>query len=124
MVKISEKKKPTNPILRKLIRNLREKSKENEAQIWEDLADKLSKSNRSRAEVNLSQINRNTSDGEVIVVPGKVLGSGIMDHSVTIAAFDFSNRAESRILNADGEILSIEDLLEKKPEGSNVRIMK
>lgn len=124
MVKISEKKKPTNPILRRLIRNLREKSKENEAQIWEDLADKLSKSNRSRAEVNLSQINRNTSDGEVIVVPGKVLGSGIMDHSVTIAAFDFSNRAESRILNADGEILSIEDLLEKKPEGSNVRIMK
>lgn len=111
-------------MLRKLIRNLREKSKENEAQIWEDLADRLNKSNRSRAEVNLSRINRNTSDGETIVVPGKVLGSGIMEHSVTIAAFDFSNRAESRILNAGGEILSIEDLLEKKPEGSNVKIME
>ncbi len=111
-------------MLRKLIRNLREKSKENEAQIWEDLADRLNKSNRSRAEVNLSRINRNTSDGETIVVPGKVLGSGKMEHSVTIAAFDFSNRAERRILNAGGEILSIEDLLEKKPEGSNVKIME
>jgi len=111
-------------MLRKLIRKLREQSKGNEAQIWADLADRLNKSNRSRAEVNLSQINRESDDGETIVVPGKILGSGIMDHSVTIAAFDFSSRAERRILKADGEILSIEDLLEKKPEGSNVRIME
>ncbi len=111
-------------MLRKLIRNLREKSKENEAQIWEDLADRLNKSNRSRAEVNLSRINRNTSDGETIVVPGKVLGSGTLDHSLTVAAFSFSSEAKKQILAADGETLSIEKLLDKNPEGNNVKIME
>ncbi len=121
---MSKGNRPTNPILRGLIRKLRKKSKELEVDIWDDLAERLNSSNRARAEVNISQLNRNTEEGETVVVPGKVLGSGKLDHSISVAAFNFSNRAQRRIQDAGGELLSIEQLLDKNPEGSNISIME
>ncbi len=121
---MSKRNSPDNPILRKLIKKLRKKGKELDTEIWTDLADRLYKSNRSRAEVNISQINRHTEDGDTIVVPGKILGSGRLNHSITAAAFEFSSRAQSRIQDAGGNILSVEELLEQNPEGTDVDIME
>ena len=121
---MSKKKGPDNPILRKLIRKLRKKAKELDADIWSDLAERLSKSNRSRAEVNVSQLDRHTDDGDTVVVPGKVLGSGKIGHSVSVAAFDFSSRSVGRIQEAGGKTLTINELLENNPEGKNVMIME
>ena len=67
---------PTNPYLRQLIENLKKKSLELKAPIWKDIAEKLSRSTRQRVEVNLSDIERNVSDGETIIVPGVVLSTG------------------------------------------------
>lgn len=121
---MSKKGSPTNPILRGLVRRLRRKGKELEAKIWVDLADRLSRSNRSRSEVNVSRINRNTEEGEVVVVPGKILGAGKLDHPITVAAFNFSSGAERRIQEAGGKTLSIGELLDERPSGKNVKIME
>jgi large subunit ribosomal protein L18e len=59
-----------------------------------------------------------------VVVPGKVLGSGKLEHPLIVAAFAFSDQAQSRILSAKGKCLTIQDLLETNPKGSNVRIME
>ena len=116
--------KPTNPRLRRLVKDLRKKEKEQEAQIWGDLAERLNKSNKSRAEVNVSTINRNTEENDTVVIPGKVLGSGKLDHSVKVAAFDFSERAVKRIQETDGRIIDIRDLMKDNPKGNNVKIME
>lgn len=121
---MSRGEKPTNPILRGLIRKLRKKGKELGANIWEDLADRLSRSNRSRSEVNISRLNRNSEEGETVIVPGKVLGSGTLEKSISVAAFNFSNKAKKRIRASGGEVLSIEELLDKNPEGENVKIIE
>ncbi len=121
---MSKKEGPDNPILRRLIRKLRDKGKELNAEVWSDLAERLNKSNRSRAEVNVSQLDRHTEEGETVVVPGKVLGSGKLDHSISVAAFNFSSRASDRIRDAGGKTLSIEELLEDNPEGKGVKIME
>lgn len=121
---MSKKKRSTNPILRGLIRKLRKKGKEFNADVWLDLAEKLNKSNRSRAEVNVSQLDRHTKEDETIVVPGKVLGSGKLNHSISVAAFSFSTRASRRIRDAGGEILTLEELVSKNPEGNKIRIME
>lgn len=121
---MTKKKGPTNPILRRLIRQLRKRGKEFGAKIWIDLADRLSKPNRARAEVNISQINRYTEKGDTIIVPGKVLGSGKLDHPISIAAFKFSRQAKRRIEDADGKTLSVEELLDENPEGENIKIME
>lgn len=115
--------KATNPYLIELIRLLKKKGRENEAAIWRDIAERLSKPRQRRASVNLSQLNRYTSEGEQVIVAGKVLGAGLMDHPVTVAAFTFSDQAREKILRARGKCLSIPDLVELNPKGTRVTIL-
>jgi large subunit ribosomal protein L18e len=114
----------TNPKITQLIENLKKKSYQEEAAIWKKLALKLEKSTRRQAEVNLSQINRHTKSDELVLVPGKVLGSGVLDHKVQIAALNFSKTAEEKIGKAGGECLEINQLMEKNPTGTGVRIIE
>jgi large subunit ribosomal protein L18e len=107
----------------KLIRSLKEGSRENKAGIWRDIADCLLRSRSRRIAVNLSRINRYTKDGESIVVPGKVLGAGTIEHPINVAAFAFSEQAQSKILKAKGKCLTIPQLMEKNPKGSGVKII-
>jgi len=113
----------TNPELTSLIRLLRKKSRENEARIWRDLARRLSSSRRRRTAVNVSHLNHYTQQRETVVVPGKVLGAGKIDHPVSVAAFAFSDQARSKILKAKGKCLSIQDLVKKNPKGTGVKII-
>jgi len=87
------------------------------------VADRLSRSRRRSIAVNISRLNRYTKDGETVVVPGKVLGAGKMDHPVHVAAFAFSEGARLKILKAKGKCLSILELAEKNPKGTNVKII-
>ncbi|MEM2935647.1 MAG: 50S ribosomal protein L18e [Candidatus Bathyarchaeia archaeon] len=114
----------TNSELVKLVRALRKGARENEAGIWRAIADHLSRSRQSRIAVNVSRINRYTKGGDMVVVPGKVLGAGRIDHPIHVAAFAFSEQARSKILGAKGKCLSILELMEKKPKGTNVKIIR
>ena len=113
-----------NPELLSTIRLLREKAKENDAAIWSDVADRLSSSKRRLAAVNISRLNRYTKEKETVIVPGKVLGAGKIDHPLFVGAFSFSHAAIAKISKAKGKCLSIPDLLKRNPKGSGVRIME
>ena len=114
----------TNPNLIALAHDLRQKSYDEDVAIWKAVAAKLEKSSRSQAEVNVASINRYTSADETVVVPGKVLSNGSLDHKVEVAALKFSEAAKAEIEKAGGECISIADLVEKNPKGSNVKIMQ
>jgi large subunit ribosomal protein L18e len=114
----------TNPQINQLINTLKEKAYQEESSLWRDLARRLEKPSRNNAEVNLSRINRNTSEEETVLVPGKVLGSGSLDHKVRVAALDFSQGAAEKIADAGGECLKINQLLDENPKGSGVRIIE
>ena len=116
-----KKMRKTNPSLVTLIGLLRLKGYEQKVGLWIALAKKLSKPTRRQCEVNVAKLNRCTSEGDVVVVPGKVLGSGDLDHAVTVAAYKFSMSARDKI-NASGSTMSLEELMEKYPSGSNVKI--
>ncbi|MGB9675637.1 MAG: 50S ribosomal protein L18e [Candidatus Bathyarchaeales archaeon] len=118
-----KKVRTTNPELIKLIKFLKTQSKENNSAVWRKTAEILAKPRRKRVAVNLSRINRYTQKGDVVVVPGKVLGSGVISHPITVAAFDFSEKAKEKILAAKGKCLSIVDLVKKNPKGSNVKVI-
>jgi large subunit ribosomal protein L18e len=117
------KAQPSNLELLSTIRSLRKKAKESDAHIWRDVANSLQVSKRRRIAVNISRLNRHTKAKETVIVPGKVLGSGTLTHPVSVAAFSFSTQAKMKILKAKGKCLSIPDLLEANPQGSNVRII-
>ncbi len=114
----------TNPHARKLLRQLREQGKAQKARIWLDIAERLEGSRRSRPEVNLGQLNRFTEEGSTIVVPGKVLAAGKLNHPVTVAAFMFSAPAKRKITSAGGSVLTLQQLVERNPAGKGVKLME
>ncbi len=114
---------PTNVTVRKLIRELRKASNQNNVRIWDYVADLLEKPSRQRIVVNVSKINRYSSAGGYVVVPGKVLGAGTISKPVTVAALSFSQKALEKILGAGGVAISISDLVKLNPKGSGVRVV-
>ncbi|MDR3291232.1 MAG: 50S ribosomal protein L18e [Methanobrevibacter sp.] len=114
----------TNPNLVELIRTLKDKYAVEGSAIWKDVAKRLERATRRRAEVNLSAINRFSTDDETVLIPGKVLAAGSLDHKVKVAALNFSESAKEKIENIGGECISIKDIIEINPKGSNIRILE
>ncbi len=114
---------PTNIIVRRTIRELRKAARANKAPIWAYVAELLERPRRLRYEVNVSKINRYTKPGDVVVVPGKVLGAGRIDHAVVVAALGFSAQAVEKITAAGGRVMHILQLLQANPRGSGVKII-
>ncbi len=75
-----------------------------------NLGKRIGKSRSHRAEVNVGKISKLTKKGDSIVVPGKVLGTGSIDHAVTVAAMRFSESARRKIEAAGGKAMAIEKL--------------
>lgn len=113
----------TNIRLLDLISWLKQKSREKQVPLWRDIALRLERPTRNAIEVNISRINRYTEEKDLILVPGKVLGAGELDHGLTVAALSFSEGAKNKILEAGGSCLSIKELMDKNPEGSRVKII-
>jgi large subunit ribosomal protein L18e len=114
---------PTNPILKTLIEDLKKKSIEKKSNFLKDIAEKLNKPRRHRIEVNIAHIERNTEKNDTIIIPGVVVGYGELTKPVTISAWKFSKPAKLKIEKIKGKTISIEELVDKNPRGTNVKIM-
>ena len=111
--------KKTNENLSKLIKELKEHAGRENSGFWKRVVKELSKSTRRRRKVNLYKINKVTKAGETVIVPGDVLGTGDLDHDVTIVAFRFSEVASNKVKNK----MTIKELFDKNPKGKDVRIL-
>jgi large subunit ribosomal protein L18e len=102
---------------------LRNAYKKSKAPFWKSLELELSGPRKNRREINLGHLSNYTKDGDVVVVAGKILGSGEIDHKLSVCAFSFSAAAAKKILNAGGKILFFADLVEQHPNGKGVKIV-
>ena len=116
--------KASNPLLRYTTVMLERAGKKQKAPIWAEASSLLSNPSRTRVEVNLGRISRIAEDGQVFFVPGKVLGTGVMERKVTVGASAFSAGAKSKIEASGGSALSVEQFLKKYPKGSGVTLVK
>jgi len=109
---------PSNYYVRKLIRDLWK----TKIKIWKTISKKLSGPRKNRVKTNIYRINKKTKKNDVIVIPGKILGMGELDHNLTIACLETSKTAKKKIESSGSKLISIEDLLEQNPKGSGVKI--
>jgi len=116
------RRKKTNPQLLKTIDVLYEAARRHKAAIWKTVAKRLEKPSKNWAEVNVGKIVKYLKNGEIALVPGKVLGMGEAG-KIEVAAWKFSKTAKQKIEKAGGKCYSILELIEKNPKGSNVRII-
>lgn len=91
--------------------------------IWRRVSEILGKPARIQPEINLYRLNKITKDGDIVVIPGKILGSGNLEHKITIGSLKISGLAKEKLAKAQCNVLTIGQLLEKYPTGSNVRII-
>jgi large subunit ribosomal protein L18e len=113
----------TNPLMQELIKESTMKAYDEDAPIWRDVAKRLLRS-KSRAEINISRIARHTNKNDTVLVPGKLLGSGSINHPVTVGAVGFSEAAKEKLTKAGGKHMGIKELMTKVPKGTNVKIME
>ena len=113
----------TNPVLNRLIDELRGLSREHGVPLWRDVAERLARRQRHWSEVNLSRVSRYAKAGETVVVPGVLLGSGELTKPVTIATFRASAGARAKVEKAGGRLLRLQELAASNPKGSGVRIL-
>ncbi len=114
---------PTNPVLGELIVKLKRKSFDEQTPLWNRIAYDLQKPTRQRRAVNLSRIGRFVAEGEIAIVPGKVLGTGDLARGVTVSAWQFSEQAREKIASAGGKAVSIDELMDGSIKGKKVRII-
>ncbi len=87
-------------------------------QMWGKVAKILSVSKRKRITVNLYKLNKFTKEGDNVIVPGKVLSIGRIDHKINITAIDFSDKAKSELIKGGSKIYELEEF--KKLKGANI----
>ena len=114
---------PTNQELQGLIVELRKRSIVQDAALWKRIASDLERPTRQRRVDNLSKISRYSSENDVVVIPGKVLGAGSLSHKLTISAFQFSDGAREKIEEAGGKVVPLLDLSRDSPKGKSIKII-
>ncbi|MEN2999611.1 MAG: 50S ribosomal protein L18e [Acidilobaceae archaeon] len=115
---------PTSELVKELIVQLREIGRREQAPAWIAVAEELESPARRRAEVNLSRVNRYSEEGEMVVVPGAVLGTGRVEKRVTVAALRFTRTAKEKLAAAGCSAMTLKEALEKNPKAQRVRIIK
>lgn len=90
---------------------------------WNRVAQLVSGSRRKYVNVNLGRIEKESKDGEILIIPGKVLGNGDLTKKVKICALYFSDSALNKIKQSKNEPVKIVDEIRKNPEAKGVRIL-
>ena len=117
-----KKTQTTNQVLFDTIRDLYKYSNTTGLLVYKAVGDKLSAPASQKSEINLSHIEKHCNDSETIIVPGKVLGDGLLTKKLTIVGYAASEGAIAKIEKAGSKFVTIKAFLAKKPD-NKVRII-
>src|SRR3989344_4438379 len=106
-------RRKTNPILTETIFVARNNPG------WRKLAEILSSSTRSQSAVNLKQIDNKTTEGDTVLIAGKVISQGDLTKKVRICALSISEQAREKLKQTKSEFVTILEEIKtnKKAEG-------
>jgi large subunit ribosomal protein L18e len=113
-----------NPELKETVEQLLKISRDNNSIFWRDIALRLMKPKKSYPRTNVGSIEAKASDGEVLVVPGYVLGTGYINRKVTVSALKASPKAIEKMKNGGSSFVALVDLAKDNPKGTNIRILR
>jgi large subunit ribosomal protein L18e len=116
-------KMKTNIQLKSLVTELRKLSNQENKKLWAKVAEEFQKPTRNSRSINLNKINHLTKENDIVIVPGKVLGNGELQHKITIAAFKISSQAHEKLKESKSEFYFLDDFIKNNPKVKNVRIL-
>jgi len=87
-------------------------AKATKGNFWKDASSAVLASRKNRPIVSVGTISRNSKEGSKVIVPGKVLSTGSLDHKVTVATLSFSEEAKKKIVESGGQCIRLGDFME------------
>jgi large subunit ribosomal protein L18e len=108
--------KKTNPIVLETIKEA------NKHKDWNEVAGLLSAGARSYISKNLYEIDKETMEGDTVVIVGKVLSKGDLSKKIRICALNVSEKAKEKA--GKSEIVSILEEIKKNARGAGLKILK
>ncbi len=114
--------KKTNQKLIDTINGLKERASEEDIPLFDKVAEELKRPKRRKVEVNIGKINRYTEKNDVIIVPGKVLSVGFLEHKVKVIAWNFSKKAMKKI-QEKGKAVELTDYMSKKKLDEGIKVL-
>ena len=99
-------------------------SRESNFKLWRDIARRLSGGSRRYATINVGKLSSLSKEGEILIVPGSVLGEGKLDKKVVIAGLRATRSALEKITASGSTFKSLKDLASENPKPANARIMR
>lgn len=91
---------------------------------WLKVASVLSGPRKNFVNLNLDEINKKIGDEKILVVPGKVLSQGKIEKKVKIVAFDFSEKARSKLTDLGIESIRIIEEIKSNPKAKGIKILE
>ncbi|MEM4254914.1 MAG: 50S ribosomal protein L18e [Candidatus Norongarragalinales archaeon] len=121
-MKKSKFRGPESSEVKALVAFLEKTVRKSHSRAWASVASFMLKPARVKKgkAVNLYKLEKIAKDGDVIVIPGVLLGVGDLKKKITVAAFKASESARAKL---GKNLVSIRALAEKNPEGKKVRIV-
>ena len=113
----------TSQVVIHMAKDLKKASTKNDAAIWGKLAEYALKPSIARRDLNLNRIDQLTKENDIVVFPGKVLGTGNISHKITLFSFSISNSAAAKIIEKGGKLITYSDLIEQNPTGNGVVLL-
>jgi len=90
---------------------------------WVEISGMISGPRRNRIDVNLTDLNKESKDGDKMLVPGKVLSQGEIDKKIKVVALGFSERAREKLLKKGCEVKSILEEIKSNPSAEGIKIL-
>ncbi len=113
----------TSQVVIHMAKDLKKASTKNDAAIWGKLAEYALKPSIARRDLNLNRIDQLTKENDIVVFPGKVLGTGNISHKIILFSFSISNSAATKIIKKGGKLITYSDLIEQNPTGKGVVLL-
>jgi large subunit ribosomal protein L18e len=117
---------PTSKPTKALVQALEKHSAKQKKAVFETIAEGLNAPTRMRAEVNLHHLQKmaEKNKDKILVVPGKILGTGEISVAVEVAAFSFSASAKEKISAAKGKVHTLRELMDKNVPANKLVLVK
>ena len=107
----------TNPTVNAVVREaLKHKA-------WHTIAQLIASSTRKHVSLNVWQIDKLVSQGDIIVVPGKILAKGKLTKKIKICALGISAMAKEKLHESKSEFVPLLDEIKRNPKAEGVKIL-
>jgi len=91
---------------------------------WKTLAGILSGPTRKYSSVNLYRIEKETKEGDTIIIPGKVLSSGELTKKIRICSLTITPSAKSKLSQTSSEYATIAEEIKKNSKAEGIKILR